>query len=57
LAELDQLIAGLRATGIDHWLAGAEWTREWVRENGVDSVVEVRLRAYRSVLAAARGGS
>jgi hypothetical protein len=56
LAELDHLIAGLRAAGADSWAAGAEHTAVWVRDNGVDSVVEVRLSSYRKVLEAAAAG-
>jgi hypothetical protein len=59
LAELDQLIAGLHGAGIESWAAGAEYTRKWVQDGrGVDSVVMVRMSAYRKVLeAAAAGGS
>ena len=53
LAELDQLVAGLRAAGLVDWAAGAQWTARWVRKTGVDSVMLIRLRCYRKVLAAA----
>lgn len=53
LAELDQVLAELRAAGLDDWAAGAEWTAGWVRKEGVDSVVLIRLSSYRKVLAAA----
>jgi hypothetical protein len=52
LAELDQLLAGLQANGLTDWAAGAERTARWVRKVGVDSVVLIRLRSYRKVLAA-----
>jgi hypothetical protein len=57
LAELDQLVAGLRAAGvIDNWVTGAQRTAAWVRHAGVDSVVLIRLSSYRKVLAAAAAG-
>ena len=56
LAELDQIIARLRAAGLVDWTAGAEATLEWVRDAGVDSVVRIRLSSYRKVLAAAAAG-
>jgi hypothetical protein len=55
LAELDQVLAGLRAAGLVDWAVGAEWTAAWVRDAGVDSVVLIRLSCYRKVLAAAAG--
>jgi hypothetical protein len=57
LAELDQLVAGLRAAGvIDNWVASARRTAGWVREVGVDSVALIRLSSYRKVLMAAQWG-
>jgi hypothetical protein len=56
LAELDQVIAGLRAAGVaDSWVAEARSTAAWVRRHGVDSVVRIRLSAYRKVMLAAAG--
>jgi hypothetical protein len=56
LAELDQVLAGLQAAGLDDWAAGAQLTAAWVRDAGVDSVVLIRLSCYRKVLAAAQAG-
>lgn len=52
-AELDQLVAGLRAAGLVDWAAGAERTAGWMRKAGVDSVALIRLRCYQKVSAAA----
>jgi hypothetical protein len=56
LAELDQVLAGLQAAGLDDWAAGAQLTAAWVRDAGVDSVVLIRLSSYRKVLEAAAAG-
>jgi hypothetical protein len=57
LAELDQLVAGLRAAGLVDGAAGAQRTAAWVRKDGrVDSVAAIRLRCYRKVLTAAQRG-
>jgi hypothetical protein len=55
LAELDQVIAELRAAGLDRWVARAEGDVEWVQAEGADSVVLIRLSSYRNVLRAAAG--
>jgi hypothetical protein len=55
LAELDQVISGLRAAGLVDWVAGAMHTAGWVHRHGTDSVVSVRLSAYRKVMLAASG--
>jgi hypothetical protein len=49
-------LRALQAEGLDRWVLHAERTAAWVRDEGVDSVVEIRLRLYQDLLAAAAAG-